>query len=932
MGFCRRCGDIVSGERCKCGGTAVAASTHFSKPFASEQTPDKWSKTYVSRDKSPERKPAAAANVVTHYTGGRLNGSSEAPSSPARRFPRPLSSYSSSSSTPFSGSSSSATISNRVSTHIASATSRPSRPPSPLKHSTTPAPESDILPSLYGSSLTKVYGSVLQTQESLATYSCAICDTQFQPDATIYPDPNNPTSTDRFLCLSCFTGNGGSKGSCPTCFRPVLAIKSQGGFVQASGKVWHKQCFNCTGCHKNIGDAPIVNLLGQPSCVDCFDGCLKTTTPKKKAESVTSSPVISSIGIPSSRTPGENRARESSPVMEELEQRLGIRSRETSPALDELDKRLTSLTSKDRFTPTRQGPSSRYSSYRSPEQSPSPISAGRGRRDSSCSPTRPSIKQQLTGSTARHSLADSPKPMKRTLTGSSAAATEEAVEQMKRRFLRESVSSSHDDYPSTPSPRRIRRPRSSASLRSPASPHITDTQPFSDYGSPIPSTPDLLSDISDSATQTSLPSSPPSHEHEKYMVDELQSPKPLKISKRLSRGESSDQPQVRTRTMSTPSSSPMAKSVSSAAPFTPSRGRSEPDHPISPSSCCAKCGGGLFSVNEGVGSATGKFMTIPDDENLDGGRKSKFYHTECFRCTVCDGTFREGGKGQAIFVRAAGGPCHTECAPPERIVLKSTPNSSVVPSIFSKMPAPATSVSPSKSTTWDPPSSKLPPRPQTVAPPAPLSFPRFGSSNTCPGCHKSVSPMERGVVPGPQGTRWHASCLVCGGKKEFQGLFAPRRKKDEPGCGKKLDSAAKGDMEGGVWCRDCLLLLPSTMRDSPQSSPTRQTTIIPSHTGGSTRGISAQYTGTTTIARQFTGMGSGGEAALIRQMTGGGLSPTRQLSSSPTKQLGTASRALGRPRPKSVVGFRMDENGKVGGLLSRQTTGSSAASGPGWRY
>lgn len=59
--------------------------------------------------------------------------------------------------------------------------------------------------------------------------------------------------------------------------------------------------------------------------------------------------------------------------------------------------------------------------------------------------------------------------------------------------------------------------------------------------------------------------------------------------------------------------------------------------------------------------------------------------------------------------------------------------------------------------------------------------------------------------------------------------------------------------------------------------------------------MAAQYTGTTTLARQFTGMGTA-EGALLRQMTGGGLSPTRSLS--PTKQLST------RPRPKSVVAMR----------------------------
>jgi len=72
--------------------------------------------------------------------------------------------------------------------------------------------------------------------------------------------------------------------------------------------------------------------------------------------------------------------------------------------------------------------------------------------------------------------------------------------------------------------------------------------------------------------------------------------------------------------------------------------------------------------------------------------------------------------------------------------------------------------------------------------------------------------MERGVVPGPHNTKWHATCLVCGGKKPSLDPYArgrPERKKDEPGCGKKLDSAAKTDVDGGVWCRECLVCLSS---------------------------------------------------------------------------------------------------------------------------
>jgi len=107
-----------------------------------------------------------------------------------------------------------------------------------------------------------------------------------------------------------------------------------------------------------------------------------------------------------------------------------------------------------------------------------------------------------------------------------------------------------------------------------------------------------------------------------------------------------------------------------------------------------------------------------------------------------------------------------------------------------------------------PPSSRLE-RPLVKSPESPLK-PRFGGQATCPGCHKSVSLMEWGVIPGPQGTRWHASCLVCGGKKEITagrqlGRRRESKSKGEPGCGKKLDSAARSDSSGGVWCRECLV-------------------------------------------------------------------------------------------------------------------------------
>ena len=126
------------------------------------------------------------------------------------------------------------------------------------------------------------------------------------------------------------------------------------------------------------------------------------------------------------------------------------------------------------------------------------------------------------------------------------------------------------------------------------------------------------------------------------------------------------------------------------------------------------------------------------------------------------------------------------------------------------------------------------------------------------------------------------------------------------------------------------------MRGSPQGSPTRSA-LAPAYTGSGSTRIASQFTGMTTLARQFTGVGST-DAALMRQLTGGGLSPTRQLDrwsptkglldrpGSPVKQLATIRE---RPRPKSVIGMRstksIDEG--RGMFLVRQMTGSTSVGG-----
>jgi len=267
----------------------------------------------------------------------------------------------------------------------------------------------------------------------------------------------------------------------------------------------------------------------------------------------------------------------------------------------------------------------------------------------------------------------------------------------------------------------------------------------------------------------------------------------------------------------------------------------------------------------------------------------------------------------------------SQCAPPERIKIRQI--SSASPRSPANHSPAAASPRNTVTATYHTSSSSRYERPLPSAPASCTTFassqPRFGSSSSCPGCKKAVSPMEWGVVPGPNGTRWHAACLVCGGK-EARG----RRKDDgKPGCGKKLDSAAKTDRDGAVWCRECMLLLPVSTRQP--ASPARQP-LVPSNTGGHggpAGGVVPQYTGTTTIARQFTGIGANSDAALLRQLTGGGLSPTRQLSSSPTKMHdGPRSGTIRRyPRPKSVTGIRStkSEGEGRGMFLVRQLTGGN---------
>ncbi|KAI0936196.1 hypothetical protein AcV5_004393 [Taiwanofungus camphoratus] len=1089
MGFCRRCGDIVIGPRCKCGGTAVAPVVKWNQGD-NQEAQDRWSRTYVTREKSPTR-------PTTRIEETAVEAPFASAPSPAKRFPRP---DSAAQSTPVS-------LGSRVSAHIASTTA--SRPPSPLKYSTSVQKgdafssaanaAAGILPNPHGSELAKVYGSVLQPKETLSSYHCALCASPFAPDATIYPDPNSLTSsgsdasTDsgtRFLCRSCFTMNGGSKGECPSCCRPVLILKSEGGFVENGGRVWHKKCFCCEGCSKNIGDNPMVDLLGRPSCADCFETCLQRPSrdsPQRRGNGWNEEKQGNLGG-----TRRSDRERESSPALEELEQRLGIvRSRENTPVKEDQTGRSTTDTPKlhsplalrymsrsvgsaeaspivgrlvarvrtDSDVDVSARPISMLVSdgnpsshamrrYESPEVDPppnengSPVSTRRKYRlkspeldeassDGSPVPRRTnrlkSPDYDVFNSSPISRIDSSPRygsPI------TSKKPTEEAIEEMKKRFLKqaspaETASASNDNTspnPTTPTrrstsrarvslppdptldanandsapprsdrtgPTKLPRVSTSPTLRSSPSvpslrsslrqdrigetdytlrrdrtgdaevesllgtipttmtgdlidlspdnsmssiisgPELTGSMskiPLSvrstvhtgsirtelglrtsmsnsslkqGYRQSIPSTPDLAGDSSDT-TQSSAPPTPPSISPPHRNADYPCGPKQRRAGSGPSNHERTSRP-----------SDVLASTPTSKSKNPPHILTTPSPTPLSPDARCTKCNLPLFSTKHG-----GKFVTVPEEPS-SSGVPPKTYHTSCFRCKMCGGVFEEREGGRAVFVRGEEGACHVECAPPEKVKVRQVP--SMIPRSSNQFASQPSAWRTNTALVYSTPSSSRYERPPPSAPPTTTTstFPpaRFGASSSCPGCDKAVALMERGVVPGPHGTRWHAACLICGGK-EAKGR---RKEIGKPGCGKKLDSAAKTDRDGHVWCRECLLLLPVTTRQSP--SPVRRP-LAASHTGG--RGIAPQNTGTTTIARQFTGLGGSSDAALMRQLTGGGLSPTRQLTSSPTKLHDGPRPGAGRyPRPKSAIGMRSakGEGEGRGMFLVRQLTG-----------
>ena len=494
----------------------VFAWNHEKKATESQ---DSWSKTYVSVNKSTSSAlpPSPSISTVPANTINTAN----------RRFPRPKS----------TSAMTSGTLSRGVSEHILATTSQSPRPPSPLKFSTSFSdPASDILPSFsaHEPTLSKVYGSVLQPKETLPLHSCTICSAVFPPDSTLYPNPSDPSDVKAFLCRQCFTVNGGSKGNCPSCSRPVLALKAEGNFIQSGGKYWHKGCFNCLSCFKNIGNTPMVDLFGRPSCADCFDNCLKRdhpATPKKNRSSASNSP---NVGARLSSSYG-GKSREGSPMIEELEQRLGIaRSRESTPVVAE----------------------SGHFAHSSPTRSLSaPGESQKIHRQINLEDNAYAKSPELSSSCSRRNTYAIDSPQQR------------PILPMDHQTPEYNIASDE------------REPQNGIQS------HNTSALDFTD------------------------------------------------LSRALFK-ESSSNRSSRT-------------SDAQAAPFT----LSESSPSTKMQSLCNKCEQPILTTRQG-----GQFATIPGNDEND---TPKLYHNDCFKCPVCEKPINDSKKGQASFVLASIGPCHT---------------------------------------------------------------------------------------------------------------------------------------------------------------------------------------------------------------------------------------------------------------------------------
>ncbi|XP_026522284.1 four and a half LIM domains protein 5 [Notechis scutatus] len=95
---------------------------------------------------------------------------------------------------------------------------------------------------------------------------------------------------ERLLCTTCYSNEYSSK--CFHCKRTIMPGKITGSWrwVVTNGGVtyhdqpWHKECFLCTGCKKQLAEHRFMSKDEHPFCLECFSGhfakkCVACTEP-----------------------------------------------------------------------------------------------------------------------------------------------------------------------------------------------------------------------------------------------------------------------------------------------------------------------------------------------------------------------------------------------------------------------------------------------------------------------------------------------------------------------------------------------------------------------------------------------------------------------------------------------------------------------------
>ncbi|KAF9518249.1 hypothetical protein BS47DRAFT_1389177 [Hydnum rufescens UP504] len=764
---------------------------------------------------------------------------------------------------------------NRVSAHITTVTSRPT---SPLKNqvlSDKDPSDGTIVKSHITGSLVKVYGSVLGRPGSLPSMQCHTCSQVFLPDATIYPSPTLP---DTYLCRECFESDeGASRGTCEACHKPVFGLlKVEGGPpVENAGRIWHASCFRCNGCEKDIAASPMVDILGRPCCESCFDQCLEKGSPspapkRSRVKSIDKDNYVGTVKRGGKESMG---SREGSPVMDELSKRLGLVpspnssppspsssvsprtggrvAGEISPTIERLARKLNGLgisnasntspllSRRDSQHPTNL-PSLSTTPFGAPESTPEgrvSISSSTSCSTSPRSFDSTSSLSMSTTSTAISSPADSPpstrnkelEGLEKDETPASSTVSYASTNTVATQSPRTSDMVDRRETPAWTSPSTFLDPQGMYRMGD----YLERENPppkGNSQGNKLPhlrNTADSGSPVSSSGQRTPIKNSTPTRARPRESFNNDSTPT---SSSKTTTPTAQSAVGPHSRRLSSSFKSPTGTKQSPLHVFT------TPEALVNAK--CDACGRPLLAQD-----MRGRIVTVPKgptlstnqsskDESHDNSKRAETpverYHHTCFRCATCGDAFGELD-GKANFIREEGRVVHVSCASPLRVVRTNIPvpskkvmdpttfnRSSTVPDTISRIPA-------SKPRTMTSSRATTPP-----APVSPTSSGRF----ICGGCHNTVFQMEKGVVTGPQGSKWHMGCLVCGGKDWKARKEAQRRKNEgnEIGCGKKLDSQARTDRYGQVWCRDCMTLL-SPSRDP---SPVGRGILQPMNTGNGT--------------------------------------------------------------------------------------------------